>query len=110
MLLYLDLAYESWREKGRMTTYSHLREAVDHGAVKRIRPKMMTVVTTLCALLPILWAVGTGAGPMKRMAAPMIGGLITSTLHTLILIPVYYAMVQEFRARRAARIPSSRAA
>jgi Cu(I)/Ag(I) efflux system membrane protein CusA/SilA len=64
---------------------------------------MMTVVTTVLALLPIMWATGTGSGPMKRMAVPMIGGLFTSTLHTLILIPVYYAMVAEWRARRAAR-------
>ena len=110
MHVYLDLAYKSRTRLGGVLRGRELREAIVEGAVLRVRPKMMTVVTTLCALLPILWAVGTGAGPMKRMAAPMIGGLITSTLHTLILIPVYYAMVQEYRARRAARLAPQRAA
>ena len=68
MLLYLDLAYESWRERGRMLTLSHLREAVDHGAVRRIRPKLMTVAATFCSLVPILWSTGTGSDVMKRIA------------------------------------------
>jgi Cu(I)/Ag(I) efflux system membrane protein CusA/SilA len=90
MLLYLDLAYEKWQEKGRMLTFSHLREAVDHGAVQRIRPKTMTVVTTFAALVPILWATGTGADVMRRIAAPMVGGLFTSFLGELIVFPAIY--------------------
>jgi len=108
MHVYLDLAYHRRARHAGPLSGALLREAIVEGAVLRVRPKMMTVVTTLCALLPILWAVGAGAGPMKRMAAPMIGGLVTSTLHTLILIPVYYAMVQEYRARSAALPGSSR--
>ena len=106
MHVYLDLARRRRVERGAASAESlsadSLREAIVEGAVLRVRPKMMTVVTTVLALLPILWATGAGSGPMKRMAVPMIGGLFTSTLHTLILIPVYYAMVHEWRARRAA--------
>jgi len=90
MLLYLDLAYESWKAKGKMATYSDLREAVDHGAVQRIRPKTMAVVTTFIALVPILWSTGTGADVMRRIAAPMVGGLITSFVGELIVFPAIY--------------------
>ncbi|MGB5293727.1 MAG: CusA/CzcA family heavy metal efflux RND transporter, partial [Thermoanaerobaculia bacterium] len=69
MLLYLDIAYENWKSKGRMSTFSDLREAVDHGAVQRIRPKTMAVVTTFIALVPILWSSGAGADVMRRIAA-----------------------------------------
>ncbi len=100
MHVYLDLAYKRRLGDRVALTGDELHEAIVEGAVHRVRPKMMTVVTTILALAPIMWAVGAGAGPMKRMAAPMIGGLVTSTLHTLILIPVYYAMMHEFRARR----------
>ncbi|MFT7462219.1 MAG: Cu(I)/Ag(I) efflux system membrane protein CusA/SilA [Pseudohongiellaceae bacterium] len=103
MHIYLDLAYKRHKVPGKMLTGVALQEAVVDGAVLRVRPKMMTVVTTILALVPIMWSVGAGAGPMKRMAAPMIGGLVTSTLHTLVLIPVYYAMLHEWRGRRAAR-------
>jgi len=101
MHVYLRLAYERRATEGQPLSGLPLRAAIVEGAVLRVRPKMMTVVTTILALLPILWATGAGAVPMKRMAAPMIGGLVTSTLHTLILIPVYYAMLHEWRARRA---------
>ena len=77
-----------------------LHEAIVEGAVLRVRPKVMTVLTTILALLPIMWAVGAGAGPMKRMAAPMIGGLITSTIHTLVLIPIYYAYYKRYEQWR----------
>ena len=103
MHIYLDLAYKRRAAKGEVLSGAALHDVVVEGAVLRVRPKMMTVVTTILALVPIMWSVGAGAGPMKRMAAPMIGGLITSTLHTLILIPVYYAMLHEWRARRASR-------
>lgn len=90
MLLYLDIAYENWNERGRMKTFSDLAAAVDHGAVQRIRPKMMTVTTILFALVPILWSTGTGADVMRRLAAPMVGGVITSFLAELILFPAVY--------------------
>ncbi len=86
MLLYLDLA---WRER-QPTTRAEAREAVFHGAVKRIRPKMMTVITILAGLVPILWSVGTGADLMKRIAAPMVGGVVTSALLELAVYPAIY--------------------
>ena len=90
MLLYLDLAYERWRSEGRMATWSDLREAVDHGAVRRIRPKMMTVAATFCSLVPILWSTGTGSDVMRRIAAPMVGGVFSSFVAILIVFPVLY--------------------
>jgi Cu(I)/Ag(I) efflux system membrane protein CusA/SilA len=90
MLLYLDIAYEKWKSEGRMSTFSDLREAVDHGAVQRIRPKTMAVVTTFIALVPILWSTGTGADVMRRIAAPMVGGLFTSFMGELIVFPALY--------------------
>ena len=90
MLLYLDLAYERWQSRGRMATFSDLREAVDHGAVQRIRPKTMAVVTTFVALVPILWSTGTGADVMRRIAAPMVGGLLTSFVGELVVFPAIY--------------------
>ncbi len=90
MLLYLDIAYENWKSRGRMSTFSDLREAVDHGAVQRIRPKTMAVVTTFIALVPILWSSGTGADVMRRIAAPMVGGLFTSFMGELIVFPAIY--------------------
>ena len=90
MLLYLDIGYENWKSKGKMRTFSDLREAVDHGAVQRIRPKTMAVVTTFIALVPILWSNGTGADVMRRIAAPMVGGLFTSFMGELIVFPALY--------------------
>ncbi|MCB1055371.1 MAG: efflux RND transporter permease subunit [Acidobacteria bacterium] len=90
MLLYLDIAYRRWRDAGAMRSYADLAAAVDHGAVQRIRPKMMTVVTVLVSLVPILWATGTGADVMKRIAAPMVGGILTSFLAELLVFPAIY--------------------
>ncbi len=90
MLLYLDIAFERWSAEGRMATYSDLVEAVDHGAVKRIRPKMMTVMAILFSLGPILWAAGAGADVMRRIAAPMVGGVFTSFVAELIVFPAIY--------------------
>ena len=90
MLLYLDLAHESWKSRGRMTTYAHLREAIDHGAVRRIRPKMMTVAATFFSLVPILWSTGTGSDVMRRIAAPMVGGVFTSFVAILLVFPAIY--------------------
>jgi Cu(I)/Ag(I) efflux system membrane protein CusA/SilA len=92
MLLFLDLSYYEAVRKGKMKTYEDLREAIIHGAVKRIRPKMMTVVAAMMGLLPIMWSLGTGADMMKRIAAPMIGGLVTSFILELLVYPPIYAI------------------
>lgn len=97
MILYIDHAYDRLKkERGDSFGVQDIVTAVTSGAVDRVRPKMMTVTTTLLALLPILWSTGAGALVWKRIATPMIGGLITSTALTLIVIPVIYAMVKEF--------------
>jgi Cu(I)/Ag(I) efflux system membrane protein CusA/SilA len=90
MLLYLDLAYEQWKKEGKMTNASDLKDAIMHGAVKRIRPKIMTVSVILAGLIPIMFSHGTGADVMKRIAAPMVGGVITSTILELIIYPAIY--------------------
>jgi Cu(I)/Ag(I) efflux system membrane protein CusA/SilA len=90
MLLYLDLAYEKWKRNGKMATASDLKEAIMYGAVKRIRPKIMTVSVILAGLIPIMFSRGTGADIMKRIAAPMVGGVITSTILELIIYPAIY--------------------
>jgi Cu(I)/Ag(I) efflux system membrane protein CusA/SilA len=101
MLLYLDIAYERWKNQGKMTTWTDLAEAVDHGAVQRIRPKAMTVATTFIALLPILWATGTGADVMRRIAAPMVGGIVTSFIGELIVYPSIYFIWRSVGLRKA---------
>ena len=90
MLLFLDLAYHEALEQGRMRTEADLEEAIVHGAVKRVRPKMMTVMAAFMGLLPIMWATGAGADMMKRIAAPMVGGLLTSFLLELLVYPAIY--------------------
>jgi len=100
MLLYLDLAYEQWKKEGKMVNTSDLKEAIMHGAVKRIRPKIMTVTVILAGLVPIMFSHGTGADVMKRIAAPMIGGVITSTVLELIIYPAIYMI---WRGRKLAK-------
>jgi len=90
MLLYLDLAYQQAKKEGRLGTLAELREAIVQGAVKRIRPKFMTVATDFIGLVPILWATGTGSDVMKRIGAPLIGGVFTSFLLELLVYPVIY--------------------
>jgi len=90
MLLYLDLAYERARQDGKLNSLADLREAIREGAAKRIRPKFMTVATTFIGLVPIMWATGTGSDVMKRIAAPMIGGIFTSFLLELLVYPAIY--------------------
>ena len=90
MLLFLDLSYYDAVRKGKMKTQEDLREAVIHGAVKRIRPKMMTVCAAAIGLIPIMWSIGTGADMMKRVAAPMVGGLLTSFILELLVYPPIY--------------------
>ncbi|MCH7851629.1 MAG: efflux RND transporter permease subunit [Candidatus Marinimicrobia bacterium] len=90
MLIYLDQAYKNRIKQGKMTSLTDLYDAVMEGAVDRVRPKMMTVTATMVGLLPILWGHGTGSQVMKRIAAPMVGGMVTSTLLTLLVIPTIY--------------------
>ena len=90
MLVYLDEAYERRLREGRLETPQDLREAVIEGAVQRVRPKIMTVTAIMGGLLPIMWTTGTGADVMQRIAAPMIGGMVSSTILTLVVIPMMY--------------------
>ena len=103
MLIYLDHAWESIKKKrageGRTATVGDLYEAVMEGAVERVRPKMMTVVAIMAGLLPILWSHGAGSEVMSRIAAPMVGGMISSTVLTLAVIPAIYALVKEWHLK-----------
>ena len=90
MLLYLDLAYEQWIKQGQMRHLADLRDAIYHGAVKRVRPKAMTASVIIAGLLPILWSHGAGADVMKRIATPMIGGVVTSTVMELVVYPAIF--------------------
>ena len=90
MLLYLDIAYEDARREGRLRSAGDLRDAIMHGAVKRIRPKFMTVAVMFMGLVPIMWSAGVGADVMKRIAAPMIGGIFTSFVLELVVYPAIY--------------------
>lgn len=90
MLLYLELSYEQWKREGRLRSIQDLKEAIMHGAVKRIRPKIMTVSVILAGLVPIMFSHGTGADVMKRIAAPMVGGVVTSTFLELLIYPAIY--------------------
>ncbi|CAG0969736.1 partial Cation efflux system protein CusA, partial [Rhodocyclaceae bacterium] len=101
MLIYLDHAWKAEQEKsvsaGRRAGAAELYAAVMEGAVERVRPKMMTVVAIMAGLLPIMWGTGTGSEVMRRIAAPMVGGMVSSTILTLIVIPAIYALVKERR-------------
>jgi len=90
MLLYLDISHKLWGENGRMRTRGDLVQAIHHGAVKRIRPKVMTITVIIAGLLPIMWSHGAGADVMKRIAAPMVGGVVTSGIMELMVYPVIY--------------------
>ena len=90
MLLFLDLSHDEARKAGRVATTGDLVEAIIHGAVKRVRPKAMTVCAAFIGLLPIMWSTGTGADVMKRIAAPMVGGLATSFILELLVYPAVY--------------------
>jgi Cu(I)/Ag(I) efflux system membrane protein CusA/SilA len=97
MLLYLDLAYAQWQQEGRMRGVADLRDAIYHGAVKRVRPKAMTAAVIIAGLLPILWSHGAGAHVMKRIATPMIGGVVTSIVMELAVYPAIFFI---WRSRR----------
>jgi len=106
MLLYLDLAHDGAIRDGKMSTTGDLVEAIYHGAVKRIRPKMMTVITTIAGLLPIMIGTGAGSDVMKRIAAPMVGGLVTSMLLELAIYPVIYYIWKSRGLREGEPTPS----
>ncbi|MBI2345286.1 MAG: efflux RND transporter permease subunit, partial [Deltaproteobacteria bacterium] len=101
MLLYLDLAYAEAKSQGRLRSAHDLNEAIVHGAVRRLRPKLMTVACAFVGLLPIMWSYGTGADVMKRVAAPMVGGLITSFLLELFVYPAIYFLWKRRELARA---------
>lgn len=107
MLIYLDQALKERKEQARLAkrpmTRGELYDAIIEGAVERVRPKMMTVVAIMAGLLPIMWSHGTGSEVMQRIAVPMIGGMISSTVLTLVVIPAIYAVVKDFELRRADR-------
>ena len=110
MLIYLNLALAevtARREaEGRVLTRRDLYDAIMHGAVERVRPKMMTVVAIMAGLLPIMWSTGTGSEIMLRIAVPMIGGMVSSTLLTLIVIPAIYALAKGVRLPDEDRLDS----
>jgi len=107
MLIYLDHAYKELKAKreseGKTFTVADIYEAVMEGAVERVRPKMMTVVAIMAGLLPIMWGSGTGSEVMRRIAAPMVGGMVSSTVLTLIVIPAIYALVKQISLQREGR-------
>ena len=101
MLIYLD---QAWRRcsgnaatRARRPSRADLMRAIMEGAVERVRPKMMTVVAIMAGLLPIMWSTGTGSEVMRRIAAPMVGGMVSSTVLTLVVIPALYALVKKPR-------------
>jgi Cu(I)/Ag(I) efflux system membrane protein CusA/SilA len=108
MLVYLDHAWKARQAEGRRPTLRDLYDAVVEGAVERVRPKMMTVTAIMAGLLPILWGTGTGASVMKRIAAPMVGGMISSTVLTLVVIPAVYSLWKEREVRGAPDAGSAR--
>ena len=105
MLLYLDLAYEEAKRNGRLESLGDLREAIVHGAAKRLRPKFMTFATTCIGLFPVMWATGTGSDVMKRIAAPMIGGIFTSFVLELLVYPAIYEVWRWNTSLRKLRSP-----
>jgi copper/silver efflux system protein len=100
MLIYLDHAWDARRLEGKQTL-KDLYAAIMEGAVERVRPKMMTVTAIIAGLLPIMYGHGTGASTMKRIAAPMVGGMVSSTILTLLVIPAVYSLLREWQIRRA---------
>jgi copper/silver efflux system protein len=102
MLLYLDNSYERFKSQDRMNTREDLQQAVHDGAVRRIRPKTMTVAAAFIGLLPLLWATGSGADVMRRLAAPMLGGLFTSFLMELLIYPIIFFIAKSFLLPRLA--------
>ena len=109
MLLYLTLAHKQWNDDGRLETRDDLREAIVEGAAHRIRPKLMTVLTMMIGLIPVFWSSGTGADVMKRIAAPMVGGLVTSFLLELLVYPAVFSIWKGLHLPLARALPSATA-
>jgi Cu(I)/Ag(I) efflux system membrane protein CusA/SilA len=103
MIVYIDHAFERRVREGRLRSLEDIIQAHAEGTVRRVRPKLMTVGTMLIGLAPLLWATGSGADVMKRIAAPMIGGLLSSAFLTLELIPVIYTYWRYSQLKRAQR-------
>ena len=106
MLLYLDLAFELWKKNGRMHNLGDLTQAIHYGAVKRIRPKVMTICVIIAGLIPIMWSHGAGADVMKRIAAPMVGGVVTSGLMELLVFPIIYFLWRGLKLEKS-YVPTS---
>jgi copper/silver efflux system protein len=108
MVVYLHEALEHRLQSGNMLTNADVEEAAVEGAVQRLRPKLMTVCAVLASLVPILWESGIGSDVMKPIAAPIVGGMITSTIHVLILVPVFFVMMKERALKRGTLVPRDR--
>jgi Cu(I)/Ag(I) efflux system membrane protein CusA/SilA len=101
MLIYLDISYHRFKTRyGSDFNRSHLADAIREGAVLRVRPKMMTVIATMAGLMPIMWSHGAGSQVMKRIAAPMVGGMVSATLLTLIVVPAIYGLWKGWKLPR----------
>jgi len=103
MLIYLDEAFHNRSATGKMKSATDVAAAVREGALERLRPKMMTVLAIMAGLAPILWSRGTGADVMKRIAAPMVGGMVSATVLTLVLIPAVYLIWRRWQVARIAQ-------
>jgi len=110
MVVYLHESLDKRLSSGRPLTDADVHEAAIEGAVQRLRPKLMTVCAVLASLIPILWASGIGSDVMKPIAAPMVGGMITSTIHVLILVPVFFVLMKERALRRGTLRPAGSSA
>jgi len=103
MMLYLELAYDERKRSGQMRNMNDLRSAIEDGAVKRLRPKVMTVAVMFLGLVPIMWSHGAGSDVMRRIAAPMVGGIFTSFLLELLVYPAVYEIWKGFEVRKLAK-------
>lgn len=100
MLIYLDISYQKFKKRyGKNFTRYHLNKAIEEGAALRVRPKMMTVVAIMAGLMPIMWSHGTGSQVMKRIAAPMVGGMVSATILTLIVVPAIYGIYKGWKLK-----------
>jgi Cu(I)/Ag(I) efflux system membrane protein CusA/SilA len=108
MMIYLDEAFHRRRREGLMSTAADVAEAVREGALERLRPVIMTVTAITAGLAPILWSSGTGADVMKRIASPMVGGMISATILTLVVIPAIYLLWRSWQVKRSVELPRRR--
>ena len=106
MVVYLDEAFQNFLAQKEQLTEEGLHQAVIDGAVQRLRPKLMTVTAVILSLAPILWETGIGSDVMKPIAAPIVGGMITSTIHVLILVPVFFLLIKRRALRRGQFSPA----